>query len=576
MPGSVFCVLWSSRLVVLLFALLIYSFGFATLMPLLPTLLTNYFASRHAGCELDCQQFNVGQQPAACQDAHADVVQWTSWTSLVANTFLSFIFSPMVGDLSDSYGRKPFIIGGLALSTLPIVVVYMYLTRGLSLLWYYPCNALTSIISVIVVFLSYAADVLQPQHRTTGFGLIIAAFSTGFMLGPLLGSLLQPTAAALVAGGGCLASIAVVALTVPESRPPATAAATQETTTALLAGDDCVPRPNRPNPLDACLSLRKSWALINSSTLFRRLALCMAIVGIVAEGIQDMLVQYLQLVVGFNTSDQSLLIVVLGGANLLVQAALLPWLVSLLGERRLLLVGLVFMAAEQALLAVTAAKWQAFAAVALGSLSGVAYPAISSIKSTHSRADQQGLVQGALAGIRALATGLGPLAFAQLFAMCTRTSAALGYQPGIVFWTTGALTVTAIAVAAAIPAHMVQHPGAHSNQVINSIGASRHAAAAAAPSGQCPAIVDDNDADISDAIPHAVQDKLGKKAAAKHLRTRQGAEVPAAQYLPTEGCSIGSDGSPLLCAGAVAAWQADMQSGLESTSSFVAQHVVDM
>lgn len=81
------------------------------------------------------------------------------------------------------------------------------------------------------------------------------------------------------------------------------------------------------------------------------------------------------------------------------------------------------MAAEQALLAVTVAKWQAFAAVTLGSLAGVAYPAISSIKSTHSRADQQGLVQGALAGIRALATGLGPLAFAQLFAMCTRTSA---------------------------------------------------------------------------------------------------------------------------------------------------------
>lgn len=98
---------------------------------------------------------------------------------------------------------------------------------------YYPCNALTSIIPVIVIFLSYAADVLQPQHRTAGFGFIIAAFSTGFMLGPLLGILLQPTTAALVAGGGALASITVVALAVPESRPPATATAGQETTGQL-------------------------------------------------------------------------------------------------------------------------------------------------------------------------------------------------------------------------------------------------------------------------------------------------------------------------------------------------------
>jgi hypothetical protein len=72
-------------------------------------------------------------------------------------------------------------------------------------------------------------------------------------------------------------------------------------------------------PLDALLSLQRSWALITSSSLFKRLALCMAIVGVVSEGIQDMLIQYLQLVVGFNTADQSLLFTLLGAANLVVQ-----------------------------------------------------------------------------------------------------------------------------------------------------------------------------------------------------------------------------------------------------------------
>jgi MFS family permease len=112
-----------------------------------------------------------------------------------------------------------------------------------------------------------------------------------------------------------------------------------------------------------------------------------------------------------------------------VQAAMLPSMAYFLGERRLLITGLLFSIVEQAMLALVTSKWQALAAVSLGSLAGVSFPAISSIKSTHSRPDQQGLVQGALAGIRALATGLGPLAFAQLFSSCTKTSAGerLGY-----------------------------------------------------------------------------------------------------------------------------------------------------
>lgn len=133
-----------------------------------------------------------------------------------------------------------------------------------------------------------------------------------------------------------------------------------------------------------------------------------------------------------------------------MQAVLLPWLVHFLGEKNLLLGGLLISCLEQAFLAIITTKWQGFAAIAVGSLAGVSWPAISSIKSTHCRADQQGLVQGALAGIRALATGLGPLAFAQLFAVVTRTSGAFGYHPGIVFWASCGLTGIAACVAATI------------------------------------------------------------------------------------------------------------------------------
>jgi DHA1 family tetracycline resistance protein-like MFS transporter len=117
-----------------------------------------------------------------------------------------------------------------------------------------------------------------------------------------------------------------------------------------------------------------------------------------------------------------------------LQALLLPYLTKMLGERHLLVFGLLFSITEQALLALSVAKWQAIAAVSLSAFAGVSFPAISSLKSTHASAEQQGLVQGALAGIRAVAAGIGPLGLAQLFAMSTTSEAALGYKPSVVFW----------------------------------------------------------------------------------------------------------------------------------------------
>lgn len=118
----------------------------------------------------------------------------------------------------------------------------------------------------------------------------------------------------------------------------------------------------------------------------------------------------------------------------LLQALLLPSLTKLLGERHLLVFGLLFSITEQTLLALSVNKWQAISAVSLSAFAGVSFPAISSLKSTHARADQQGLVQGALAGIRAVASGLGPLGLAQLFAMSTTAEAFFGYKPSMVFW----------------------------------------------------------------------------------------------------------------------------------------------
>lgn len=251
------------------------------------------------------------------------VVRWNSATSFVSNSVLSFAFSPLVGDASDAYGRKPFLIAGFLLALLPSAVLAAHLwipNPGDLLLLYYPASAVSGIVSSIVVCLSYCADRLPSRHRTAGFGLIIAAFSLGFVVGPGIGAALAPRVAAAATLAATLACAAAVAAGVPESLPPAVAAQGERARGGAAGGRGARPAPRRPRahlhksgagapgtlrpqpsraappharptpapapagrqqlasharprPLSALLSLARSWALINSRGFFRRLAI---------------------------------------------------------------------------------------------------------------------------------------------------------------------------------------------------------------------------------------------------------------------------------------------------------------
>jgi MFS family permease len=62
-------------------------------------------------------------------------VRWASLNSLVANTFLGFFFAPLVGDLSDRLGRKPFMLVGITLGLMPVGAIWSHVTHGTSFIW---------------------------------------------------------------------------------------------------------------------------------------------------------------------------------------------------------------------------------------------------------------------------------------------------------------------------------------------------------------------------------------------------------------------------------------------------------
>lgn len=157
--------------------------------------------------------------------------------------------------------------------------------------------------------------------------------------------------------------------------------------------------------------------------------------------------------------------------------------------------------------------------------------------------------------------------------------AVLGYKPGLVFWTTGALALSAAAVAASIPAGLVRRPGQHSSDDTaagssTEEGAMSGCSAAPAPAGDCVAISVDHDHDddlLRDATKSGGSAADKQTAAAKHKLRQQQQRQQAAHDV--RGGSV-ADPGPMLCAAAAAAWQEDLQSGLQSAPSFMVRRAI--
>ncbi|KAL4420298.1 hypothetical protein ABPG77_001388 [Micractinium sp. CCAP 211/92] len=439
--------------------LLVYMSGITLLIPHVPGIMTDYFAGRRAGRpgDLHCE-FLPADAPRidadACRDAHADVVLWSSWTSFFSNSLVSIVLTPLLGHWSDLHGRKPFILVAQGCACIPLLIVLLHLTSGVSLLWYYVVQIFISAVSSVTVAIAFCADLLCQRNRAATFGLIMACFSIAVFVGPATGAALDPLTACLAALGTVAGCALYTLLILPESlSDDARVAARRRHLESQRERHGHHHGAGGPPTWRVALSSTLGAVrILLRSPLFKRLTLVMMLTGVVLEGLQDLLVQYLQLKLeGFGVRDVSHIFMIFGGCGLLVQTLLLRVLLNWLGEQRVLLVALAASAIQQLILAMAGAKWVAFLGISLGSLGSMSFPTISSIKSNNAQEHEQGSVQGALYGARALASGTGPLVFAFLFAAFTRTESPLPFFPGAPFLFGFALMLLAIGITATIP-----------------------------------------------------------------------------------------------------------------------------
>lgn len=462
-------------------------------VPYLPQLLTDFFASAAAGEPVACGGYR-GREPAACVDAHSAVTTWQAWASFVSQSVLSFLINPVVGALSDRHGRVPFLVLAQLASLLPLLALFAYLHLGVSLLWIFPGSAVASGFSSLTVSLAYAADLTPAPSRPAVFGAVSAATALSFLAGPVLAGLIGDPARTLHVAMGILACGVLASALLPESRPhlrhrrwwqragpPAPSAggaarasleergvARSETEGLLGAGD-------APSSGDASSSgdggragaapgkeagAREAggggaWARVRatfSGRLFRKLTLVVMLQGMCLEGLQDLLLQYLQMRVGFEARDQAAVFVVLGACGFLGQLVLLPAMLRVATEKAVLVVGLCASSAHMLMLVWTRTRGAAFAGLVVGSVAMLTFPAVSSLESRGAGEAEQGAAQGALVGARSLAMGVGPLVFARVFAAFTRSDRPpfLPFFPGAPFLLGAAAVAAAAGIAATV------------------------------------------------------------------------------------------------------------------------------
>jgi MFS transporter, DHA1 family, tetracycline resistance protein len=337
---------------------------------------------------------------------------------------LSFVFAPIMGALSDRFGRKPILLLGM----IGPAVSYFALAMADNLTWYVVGLCLSGILGAILSTINaYIADITPPESRAERFGMVGAAFGLGFIVGPLAGGLLGGLGLQIpfyVAGGITLLNMLLCALLLPESLAP-------DKRRAFSWAN--------ANPLGA---LR----LLGRSKLLLALAASLFLSSLALHGMFSTFVLSMTLRFDWNTVAVGVIFAVIGVCTALSQSLLVGPAIKRLGERRSVLVGLGVSALSFLAYAIMPQGWMVYLVIVFSSIGAIDEPAAQSLVASSVGEDEQGAVQGALTSLLSLTTVAGPLIATNVFAYFIAKDAPI-YFPGAPLASGAALIALALLIA---------------------------------------------------------------------------------------------------------------------------------
>ena len=345
------------------------------------------------------------------------------WGGILASSFavMQFAMSPLIGSLSDRYGRRPVLLTSLFFMVLDYLLMAVAGTVWLLLLGRI-IGGITAATHATAG--AYMADISRPGEKAANFGLIGAGFGVGFVLGPLIGGMLGEygTRAPFYAAAGLTAvNLVFGAFVLRET-------VTDRTRRAF--------EWRRANPFGAVRQLGHLPGV-------RALVLVYFFYSVGLYVYPAIWAYFTQARFGWSPQVVGISLAVYGLSSALVQVVLIRVMLRRLGQRRTVIWGLAFDILACLLLVIVTQGALAMALIPVAALGALVHPALQGIMSTRVGDDAQGELQGVLSSANALATILSPLAMTSVFAVFTAPGAAV-YLPSAPF------VLAAILLAAAL------------------------------------------------------------------------------------------------------------------------------
>ncbi|MBD2716126.1 TCR/Tet family MFS transporter [Microvirga sp. STR05] len=337
---------------------------------------------------------------------------------------MQFLFSPILGNLSDQYGRRPVLLVAL----FGFGLDYLFLAFAPTVAWLFVGRIIAGITGASFTTASaYIADISTPENRAQNFGMIGAAFGLGFIIGPVIGGLLGhfgPRVPFLVAAGLTLLNWLYGFFVLPESL------------------DKEHRRPfdwRRANPVGSLRQLRKYPVILG-------LVGSLVLIYIAAHATQSTWSYFTMYRFHWNEAWVGYSLGVVGALTALVQGLLIRYTAPRLGPKRSVFVGIGLYALGFLLFAFASKGWMMFAFLVPYCLGGIAGPALQGIMSGQVPPTEQGELQGALTSLVSLTSIVGPPLMTNLFSYFTGPTAPVHF-PGAAFLTAAVLTVGSLLLA---------------------------------------------------------------------------------------------------------------------------------
>ncbi len=324
-----------------------------------------------------------------------------------AYAIMQFFFSPVLGNLSDKFGRRPVLL----FSLLGFAIDYVFLSFAPTIGWLFVGRIIAGITGAsYTTATAYIADISAPEDRAKNFGMVGAAFGLGFIIGPVVGGLLGQYGSRvpfIAAAGLTFINLLYGYFVLPES---------------LLVENRRPFEWKRANPFGAFKQLKKYPAV-------GALAISFFLVYMAGQAVQSVWAYFgierfawSEKVIGISLGVVGLLVG-------LVQGVLIRYINPKLGNTRSIYVGFGLYAVGLLLFAFANHGWMMFVFLVPYCLGGIAGPSLQSIITGHVPANEQGELQGALTSLISATSILSPLIMTNLFAHFTSKSTSV-YFPG--------------------------------------------------------------------------------------------------------------------------------------------------